>query len=450
LIERVWDGRDTSPETITQRIKLLRDAIGDVAAQPNYIALVRREGYRLIPEVRAGDDGEPVLANIYQPRPVRRLAGVVATLATVGVLAAFWFGRLHSTSDPQPLKDVFKDAFLVGASLKHAQISGEDERAVSLVKTHFNTITPENVMKWERIHPEPEKYDFAAADRFVEFGERNGMFIVGHTLIWHDQTPQWVFENENAEPLGREALLQRMREHIDTVVSRYKGQVDGWEVVNAALNENGTLRESRWYNIIGEDYVEMAFRYANEADPDAQLYYNDYSLEQPAKRAGAVRLIKSLQKKGVSITGVGTRGSSRLGYPAVKELENTITAFGRLGLDVMITALDIDVLPVAFDYEDVDLSGKAELREQLDPYPYQLPASMQRRQAEQYRDLFELFLNHRDVITRVTFWGVTDADSWQNNWPVQGRTNYPLLFDREGRPKPAFHYVVERAREMLQ
>lgn len=353
-------------------------------------------------------------------------------------------------NETPPLKDVFKDAFLVGTALNRSQINEEDERGVPLVKTHFNAITAENVMKWEHIHPGPDRYAFEAPDRFVEFGERNGMFVVGHTLVWHSQTPQWVFEDENGEPLGREALLARMRDHIHTVVGRYKGRVNGWDVVNEALNDDGTLRESSWYNIIGEDYVAKAFQYANEADPEAKLYYNDYSLENPAKRAGAVRLLQSLQEQGVPVTGVGTQGHFGLDYPSLEELENTITDFAGLGLDVLVTELEIDVLPPAFDYQGADISQRAELREQLNPYPDELPAAMQRRLAQQYRDFFEVFLKHRDVITRVTFWGVTDGDSWKNNWPVAGRTNYPLLFDREGQPKPAFYAVVELARSTLQ
>ncbi|HMB91501.1 MAG TPA: endo-1,4-beta-xylanase, partial [Rhodothermales bacterium] len=184
-----------------------------------------------------------------------------------------------TTATATTLKDAFEGAFLVGAALNPEQFYERDSAGAALIKTHFNTITPENVMKWVEIHPEPGQYDFEAADQFVEFGEANDLFIVGHTLVWHSQIPDWVFEDEAGNPVSRDTLLARMHDHIFTVVGRYKGRVDGWDVVNEALNEDGTLRESRWLQIIGEDFLAKAFEFAHEADPDAELYYNDYSLE---------------------------------------------------------------------------------------------------------------------------------------------------------------------------
>jgi len=347
------------------------------------------------------------------------------------------------------LKEVFADAFLMGTALNHAQIYNEDTEGVALTKYHFNAITAENVMKWELIHPEPGIYDFEAADRFVEFGEENDMFIVGHTLVWHSQTPGWVFEDDAGNPLDREALLERMRDHIHTVVGRYKGRVQGWDVVNEALNEDGTYRESPWYRIIGEDYIVKAFEYAREADPNAELYYNDYSLEDPEKLEGAVRLVQYLQENNAPITGIGTQGHYLMDWPSIEEVEKTITDLAALGIDVMVTEMDIDVLPAAFDYQGADIAMRADLADELNPYPDGLPDYMQEELADRYREIFEVFLNHHEVITRVTFWGVTDGNSWKNNWPVRGRTNYPLLFDREWQPKPAFFSVVELAKDKL-
>jgi len=302
-------------------------------------------------------------------------------------------------------------------------------------------------MKWARIHPELNEYDFEAADRFVEFGEENDMFMVGHTLVWHSQIPDWVFEDQDGNPISRQALLDRMRDHIHAVVGRYKGQVHAWDVVNEALNEDGTFRESRWFEIIGEEYLLKAFEYAHEADPDAELYYNDYSLENPDKRAGAVRLIQYLQENDAPVTGIGTQGHFHLSSPTLEEVENTIVVFGELGIDVMVTELDIDVLPSAMDYQGADVNIEVELQEELNPYPDGLPESVDYELAERYADLFEIFLRNKDLISRVTFWGVTDGDSWKNNWPVRGRTNYPLLFDRTGEPKQAFHAIIRLQHE---
>ena len=344
----------------------------------------------------------------------------------------------------QALKDVFQSDFKIGAALNSRQIFEEDVRGAEIVATHFNSITPENVLKWGLVHPQPNKYDFAAPDRFVEFGQKHGMFIVGHTLVWHNQTPRWVFEDEQGKPLDREALLRRLREHIFTVVGRYKGKIKGWDVVNEALNQDGTMRQSPWFKIIGEDYLAHAFRFAHEADSDAELYYNDYDLELPAKRKGAVALLKKLQAGGVPITGVGLQNHNQLQWPSLVDVDATIEAFAKLGLKVHITELDVDVLPritkPGADYA-VDIAPTPK----LNPYTAGLPDTVQSQLARRYADLFRVYLKHRDVIERVTFWGVADGDSWLNNWPIKARTNHPLLFDRSGQPKPAFHAVIETA-----
>jgi len=349
--------------------------------------------------------------------------------------------QIGAQSTPS-LKDTYKKSFLIGAAVNERQFSEQDARGAAIVKTQFNTITPENVLKWEAVHPQPDKYNFAPADQYVAFGEKNHMFIVGHTLIWHNQTPAWVFQNDKGQPLTRDQLLDRMREHILTVVGRYKGRIRGWDVVNEALDEDGTLRQTPWMKIIGPDYIEKAFEFAHEADRDAELYYNDYSLENESKRNGAVDLIKRLRERGVMVTSVGIQGHDNLTWPTPEQEDATIAAFASLGVKVMITELDIDVLPAAAKSGSADVSLKLASRPELNPYASSLPASVQRELAKRYADLFGVFLKHQDVVERVTFWGVTDADSWKNDWPIKGRTNYPLLFDRSGKPKPAFDAVV--------
>ena len=271
------------------------------------------------------------------------------------------------------------------------------------------------------------------------------MFIVGHNLVWHSQIPAWVFRDDKGNFVDRETLLKRMHDHIQTVVGRYKGRIQSWDVVNEALNEDGTLRQSLWLKIIGEDYIEKAFEYAHEADPQAQLTYNDYSLENRAKRKGALALIAKLKAQGIPVTSVGLQGHNSLEWPSVKEEDATLSAFARLGVKVVISELDIDVLPRAAQQQSADVSLNVEQDPKLNPYAGGLPQSMQRKLARRYADLFRVYLKHRDVITRVTFWGVTDGDSWRNDWPVKGRTSYPLLFDRNGQPKPAFEAVIRAA-----
>jgi endo-1,4-beta-xylanase len=337
---------------------------------------------------------------------------------------------LLAAQTPVALKDAFRDCFRVGAAINQRQFDERDARGDAIIRAQFNTISPENVLKWESVHPKPDTYRFEEPDRYVAFGEKNHMFIVGHTLVWHNQTPEWVFQDDKGGPISRDALLQRMHEHIRTVVGRYKGRVGGWDVVNEALDEKGGLRQTPWLKIIGEDYIAKAFQFAHEADPGAELYYNDYETEGQAKRAGAVELIRKLKAQGIPVAAVGLQGHYRLDSPTVEQVEAAIVAFSGLGIKVNITELDITVLPQAKRQRTVWDPVPAE----LNPYTDGLPDSVQQALARRYAGLFGVFVKHRGVITRVTFWGVTDGDSWLNGWPVAGRTNYPLLFDRQGRP----------------
>lgn len=341
------------------------------------------------------------------------------------------------------LKDLFQSHFRIGAALNQGHFRGTDAVGTAIVLRHFNTITPENDLKWERIHPRPGVYNFEPADKYVEFGEKNGMWIVGHTLVWHNQTPRWVFEDAEGKPVTRDVLLQRMREHIFAVVGRYKGRVHAWDVVNEALEEDGTMRRSPWFQIIGEEYVARAFEYAQEADPKAELYYNDYSLENEAKRKGAVELVRKLKAQGLKVTAIGTQHHDRLKWPTLEQMDATFEAFKALGVKICVTELDVDVLPPATRRPTAEVGTRVAPEASLNPYTAGLPDEVQKELASRYGEIFRIFLKHRDAITRVTFWGVTDRVSWLNNFPVRGRTNYPLLFDREGKPKPAFDAVVK-------
>ncbi len=348
---------------------------------------------------------------------------------------------LGSTSLGQrPLKDVFAEHFRIGAALNSKQFSGRDKRGADIVMTNFNTISPENVLKWESVQPIQGEFNFSEADKYVAFGEKNKMHIVGHTLVWHHQTPKWVFEGSDRKPASKEQLKERLREHIHTVVGRYKGRIAAWDVVNEALNEDGTLRNSAWLKILGKEYISLAFQFANEADPSADLYYNDYSLENEPKRKGAIALIKGLQSHNIKVSGIGTQSHHMIDQPSIADQEQTIIDFGKLGLKIAITELDVDVLPRPRDHSG-DIVSVA-YREGLDPYKKNLPDEMQQRLANRYAEIFRVFVKHHKLIDRVTFWGVTDGYSWLNGWPVQGRTNYPLLWDRSGKAKPALFSVI--------
>ncbi len=352
--------------------------------------------------------------------------------------------RVHAQTT---LKEAFKNDFLIGTALNESQFTGQNAKEAALAGAQFNTISPENVLKWEPVHPEPDRYNFGPGDSYVEFGLKNHMFIIGHNLIWHSQTPKWVFQDDQGNPISRDTLLKRMHDHIFAVVGHYKGKIGGWDVVNEALNEDGTLRESPWKKIIGDDYLIKAYQFAHEADPNVQLYYNDYSLENTPKREGAIALVKKLQAAGIPVAGVGLQGHYGMTWPTTQQVDETIKAFASLGLKVMITELDMDVLPAATRSQAAEVSMNVALRAELNPYTNGLPASVEQAEAKRYADLFKVFVANRDSVTRVTFWGVTDGNSWRNDWPVRGRTAYPLLFDRNCQPKPAFDAVIRVARE---
>jgi endo-1,4-beta-xylanase len=363
-------------------------------------------------------------------------------LAFASALSAF--STLAQTPTTATLKDTFKDAFYVGVAVNSSQITGTDAQGDALIEQQFNSITPENVMKWEVIHPRPDAFDFSLADKYVEFGQQHHMFIVGHNLCWHSQTPAWVFKDVKGNPLKRKALLKRLHDHIQTVVGRYKGRIQSWDVVNEALNEDGTMRQSHWRKIIGDDYIVKAFKYAHKADPAAQLNYNDYNLENPAKRKGAIELVKKLKAAGVPIAVVGSQAHLHLSRGTAADEEVAIEELSAAGVKVAITELDIDVLPSAWG-QTADVGVKIQENAKLNSYPNGLPDDVQQQLTNRYADLFAVFWKHRDVVNRVTFWGTTDKTSWLNNWPIRGRTSYPLLFDREGKPKPAFYAVLKAA-----
>lgn len=341
------------------------------------------------------------------------------------------------------LKEAYRPFFLIGAAVNDAQVEGTDPAATEIVERQFDSVTSENAMKWDAIHPRPGEFRFGQADKFIDFAGRNGMFAVGHVLVWHSQTPGWVFEGENGQPADRDTLLERMRDHIHAVVGRYRGRVKGWDVVNEAMADDGSgLRDSPWRRIIGDDYIIKAFEFAHEADPEAELYYNDYGIESGPKRAHVVALIKRIQDAGIPIAGVGIQCHMSLEIPSLAELDEAIKAYGELGLKVMITEMDVDVLPSPWKAISADVNLRVNGDPKFDPYTGGLPPDLLERQARRYAEVFRLFLDHSDVISRVTLWGVNDRDSWLNNFPIRGRTNYPLLYGRDGNPKPAYEAVI--------
>ena len=350
-----------------------------------------------------------------------------------------------SCSDPQTLKEVFSDHdILIGAAVNVDEIAGRTPKAQEVIANNFNAIVAENCMKQETIAPEEGKYDFADADRLVEFGEQHGLTVTGHCLLWHSQAAPWFYEAPEGGELTRELMIDRIREYITTVVTRYKGRIKGWDVINEAVLDDGQLRDTPLLRIIGPDYFEIAFKIAHEADPDAELYLNDFSMAKPAKRAKYVEIIKDLKQAGCRIDAIGMQSHNGGDYPDLAEYEQSIEAFAACGVKVMMTELDLNILPQPEQFAGgANVGDIYRYRPELDPYKDGLPKEAEQLFEQRYLEFFKIYRRHADDISRITLWGVSDRTSWLNNWPVKGRTSYPLLFDREYNPKPVVKKIID-------
>jgi endo-1,4-beta-xylanase len=397
--------------------------------------------------------------------------------------------NVRAADKPAALKDAYKEHFPIGTAINRNMATGtagfrrsaeQNAKDIVLIKEHFNQISPENDLKWQLIHPREgaDGYDFGPADAFVNFGLSNNMYIVGHTLVWHSQTPNWVFAGTNPPPSGvtnaqpsatantnatgpgrfgrggfgggfgglgryngprasRDELLQRMSNHIHTVVGRYKGRIKSWDVVNEAIADGpGTniLRNSLWSEIIGPDFIAKAFQYAHEADPDAVLRYNDYGLENPAKRKKLITLIKSLQDKRVPVHAIGSQAHVNVST-TYDTMDQALTEIATLGLPIHITELDVNSAAGGQRGFGADIANNAATTQGG------LVSDADRKLADAYAGIFRAFVKHRDSVKLVTFWGVNDAVSWRAN-------GKPLLFDGDDQPKPAFDAVIAQAKKV--
>lgn len=348
-----------------------------------------------------------------------------ATVLLIASLAA------AQATEPAGLKDVYQKHFTMGVAIPSPRMSAGE---LELLKRNFSSITAENLMKPKYLQPAEGRFEFAKADEFVDFAKSHQLEVHGHTLVWHNQSPKWIFKDGD-QPASRERVLERLKQHVTTVVGRYKGRIQSWDVVNEAIDndkDDTDLRQSPWFLATGADYIAAAFRAARQADPGARLYYNDFDIEKPIKREKTLRLIRSLKAKDVPLDGIGIQGHWSLDKIDLKEIEAAILAFHAEGLRVSITELDMDVV--------TEKTG--------DPFAEKFPPGFSLKQAEQYAGLFRLFHKHADKIDRVTFWGLHDGQSWLNHSPRE-LTNHPLLWARDLSAKPAFQSVMNAAGESL-
>jgi endo-1,4-beta-xylanase len=329
-------------------------------------------------------------------------------------------------ADIPALKEAYADYFKIGAAIEPYQLEGEHGK---ILKKHFNSLTAENVMKPETVQPEEGEFNFTGGDKIRKFTKENEMVMRGHTLVWHSQVPDWFFEDEEGNLVSKDVLLDRMRRHIEETMNHYKGDVDSWDVINEAIDpastETSGLRNSKWYQIAGIDYIKEAFIHANKIDPEAKLYINDYSLlSDPAKRDIMYRVVKELLAEDIPVAGIGMQGHINIESPSIAAMEKTLEKFASLGVDLQITELDLSV------YTNNTQSYESFSEE------------LAVKQGHRYREIFNLFKQYSDSITNVTLWGIADDHTWLTGFPVE-RNNWPLLFDRSLKAKPAFWGVVD-------
>lgn len=330
------------------------------------------------------------------------------------------------------LKDYYADYFPIGVAVSPRALKTDE---VQLVVQQFNSLTPENAMKMAPIHPTEKEYNWKDADSIVAFAQRNNLRLRGHTLCWHNQAPRWIFTDSTGQNVSKEVLLQRLKDHITTVVSRYKGKIYAWDVVNEVISDRADeyFRKSPWYTICGEEFVAKAFQYAHEADPDALLFYNDYNEISAVKREKIFRLVQSLKDAGVPIHGVGLQGHWAINEPSYSQLDSTLQRFSQLGLKIQITELDISVYPKEHNARE---------RKAVDA-DTTFTAQKEQQQMAVYKMCFELFRKYKQHISGITFWNISDRSSWLDNFPVRGRKDHPLLFNAALEPKKAFWEVVK-------
>jgi endo-1,4-beta-xylanase len=366
-------------------------------------------------------------------------------IKTISAIIAIIILSNICTMAQKTLAGATKGKFLFGVAVNMQQVNGVSPKESELIAKEFNTIVAENCMKPQFIHPQENKYLWTDADKFVAFGEKNKQVVTGHCLIWHSQIGQWFFVDDSGKDVTPEVLKERIRQHIITIVGRYKGRVKGWDVVNEAFEDDGTYRNSKFYQILGKDFIKYAFQFAHEADPNAELYYNDYNVEKPAKCDAIAELVKELKAAGCRIDAVGSQAHMHMDDPTLDATEASFKKLKAAGVKVLITEWDISILPSP--YSGANISTKFAYSKEMDPYREGVPDSVQQQWNKRVLDMFELFLKYNDVVDRVTIWGLNDGLSWLNNFPIRGRKDYPVLFDRNNQPKSVVDEMIKMAKK---
>lgn len=364
-----------------------------------------------------------------------RINKLLLSICAGAMLISSCTAQEAGSQEEPALKDLLGNDYLVGAAVNQWQVDGTTpyKFETEAVIKHFNCLTAENCMKSEVINPAKGVFNFKLADQFVDFAQKNNMVIIGHSPMWHSQAARWFFFDDKGNIIGKDTLKQRMKDHIFTVMQHYKGKIKGYDVVNEAIEDDGSYRKSLFYKILGEEWVDWAFECAMKADPAAELYYNDFSMDKAGKRKTVVEMIKRLKSKGLRIDAVGMQAHIGMNFPQMSELEASAVAFIEQGVKIQFTEVDISILPNP--YEGADVAANFKYSAEKDPYKNGVTPEAQTAWNNRMKDFIAMVNRHKDSVLRVTFWGVSDASSWKNNFPIGGRTDYPLPIDRNGKLK---------------
>lgn len=378
------------------------------------------------------------------------------------VVLAMAFATTTAVQAQTSLAEAYREYWYTGVSVNQwqvkADLTGANEHDVTgqisndqtadwpVIVNNFNWVVAENCMKCEVIHPKEGVYDFTLADQFVDKAKAAGLKVQGHCLIWHSQCAPWFHFDEDGKLVSPEVLKKRMREHIYTIVNHFKGRVDAWDVVNEAFEDDGSPRKSLFYQILGTDYIPLAFQYAHEADPNALLFYNDYSMNKATKVTGVANFFRPLIRQGLPVTAIGMQGHMILEDGAeqiISQYDNSISTIAATGVPTFFSELDISVLPNPYGFSGANVSDRFAYRPEMDPYIEGLPKEMETAVDNFWVDFYKMLIRHRQDILRVNFWCLNDANSWRNDFPIRGRHDYATLFDRNSQPKPVIQKLID-------
>lgn len=383
---------------------------------------------------------------------MKKILGLVSVMLSVMV----------SEISAQTLKDAYRDYWYTGVSVNQWQVKADkgDGRKFDItghvsddqtadwpaIVNNFNWVVAENCMKCEVIHPQEGVYDFTLADQFVDKAKAAGLKVQGHCLIWHSQCAPWFHFDEQGNLVSPEVLKKRMREHIYTIVSHFKGRVDAWDVVNEAFEDDGSPRQSLFYKILGTDYIPLAFQYAHEADPSIQLFYNDFSMNKATKVEGVAAFFRPLIQQGLPITAIGMQGhmilEDNVDNKVIKQYDHSIQTIAALGVPTFFSELDLSVLPNPYGFSGANISDAFTYRPEMDPYKEGLTKEQEAKIEQFWVDFYKMLIPHHKDILRVNFWCLNDGNSWRNDFPIKGRTDYATLFDRQNQIKPFVQALI--------